>query len=271
MNQVTNANSDESNPALNAMLGGSGQPSQPADIEHYPGDPEFQLRGAFKNPMLDAAMALFGLSIRLYTLDAHSNVQRLYDDICNQIRTILEEIRQLDYDDASFKAYSYCLCLFMDETVMRRPWGVDSVWSEHPLLSEFHQETWGGEKFFTLLERMSMDAAKYQDVLEFMYFCLCLGLKGKYAVQDKGDEDVQKIITRLHRIIRELRGPTPDRLTDPLKNVAPRNYRIKRQWPWWSPWLIASALLVAIYTAYSLRLNAITQEVLQSLDNILKL
>ncbi|MBV6286788.1 type IVB secretion system protein IcmH/DotU [Pseudomonas sp. MAFF 301350] len=241
------------------------------EIDHYLHDPEFRLRGAFKNPMLDAAMALFGLSFRLATLDHHDNVKKLYDDVSNQIRTILEEVRQLEYDDASFKAYSYSLCLFMDETVMGRPWGVRSIWSHHPLLSEFHKETWGGEKFFTLLERMSTEAARYQDVVEFMYFCVCLGLKGKYAVHDKGDEEIQKLITRLQRIIRELRGPTPQQLTDPLANVAPRNFRISRQWPWWSPWLAASMLLAGIYAVYSLRLNTITQQVLQSLDNILKL
>lgn len=254
----------------------SKQVSQPgpmaqSEIEHYPLDPEFQLRGTFSNPMVDAAMALFGLSIRLHTLDEHHDVAKLYDDVSNQIRTILEEIRQLDYDDASFKTYSYCLCLFMDETVMGKSWGVNSVWGHGSLLSEFHKETWGGEKFFTLLERMSSEAAKYQDVLEFMYFCVCLGLKGKYAVQDKGDDELQRIIAKLQRIIRELRGPVAQHLTQPMANVAPRNLRISRQWPWWSPWLIASALLTGIYTAYSLRLNAISQEVLRSLDNILKL
>lgn len=242
---------------------------QACETGPYPPDPEFQLRGAFDNPMLDAAMALFGLSFRLATLDHHDNVKTLYDDVSNQIRSLLEEVRQLGYDDASFKAYSYSLCLFMDETVMSRPWGMRSVWSQHPLLSEFHKETWGGEKFFTLLERMSSEAAKYQDVLEFMYFCVCLGLKGKYAVHDKGDEQLHKIIARLQRVIRELRGPTPQQLTDPLANVAPRHFRIRRQWPWWSPWLGASVLLTGIYAVYALRLNSITQQVLQSLDNIL--
>jgi type VI secretion system protein ImpK len=104
-----------------------------------------------------------------------------------------------------------------------------------------------------------------------MYFCLCLGLKGKYAIQAKGDEELQKIITRLHRILRELRGPAPERLTEPLDNVAPRHYRINRQWPWWAPWTIAAGLLVAIYTFYTLRLNAITEQVLHSLDSILKM
>lgn len=233
-------------------------------------DPEFALRGIFKNPLNDAASPLFALSIRLSTLQAHDNVSRLYDEVSNQIRILLEEVRLLGYDDASFKAYSYSLCLFIDEIVMEKPWGVNSSWSAKSLLSEFHNETWGGEKFFTLLERMSAEAAKYHHVLEVMYFCVCLGLKGKYAVQENGDEEIQKIIVRLHRIIRELRGPVPD-FPDPLVNVAPRNLRLNRQWPWWSPWLIAGVVMATVYTAYSMRLNSITQEVLKSLEPILKL
>ena len=232
---------------------------------------EFALRGVFSNPMVDAAGALFGLAIRLRALDTSPDIAKLYSDVSIQIRTILEEIRQHDYDDASLKAYSYSLCLFMDERVMGRPWGVESVWSERSLLSQFHSETWGGEKFFTLLTRMSTEAAKYQHVLEFMYFAVALGLRGKYAVHEKGDDEIQKIIVRLHCIIRALRGPVGEHLTAPLSNVAPRHLRLNHQWPWWSPWLVAGALLAALYTAYSIRLNSITAQVLESLAPILKL
>lgn len=239
--------------------------------EACPYNSKFVLRGAFKkNPMLDAACGLFALANRLETVETLENVQRLYNDVSNEIRTILLEMRQHAYDEASVKAYSYSLCLFMDERVMSRPWGVDSVWSHHPLLSEFHKETWGGEKFFTLLERLCNEAAKYQHVLEFMYYAVCLGLRGKYAVREKGEEEIKKIIVRLHRIIRELRGPAPP-FPSHLHNVAPRNLRLDRQWPWWSPWLIAALAMAAIYTAYSMRLNSITQEVLKSLEPILKL
>ncbi|MFK0095210.1 DotU family type IV/VI secretion system protein, partial [Pseudomonas sp. NPDC090592] len=40
------------------------QAGQP-DYDGYPADPEFQIRGAFENLMLDAANPLFGLVIRL--------------------------------------------------------------------------------------------------------------------------------------------------------------------------------------------------------------
>lgn len=248
----------------------TGAEQQPLSATPYSLDSEFTLRGAWDNPMLDAAGVLFGLAGRLRTLDEAPDLTRLYTDVSNQIRVILEEIRELNYDDASFKAYSYSLCLFMDERVMSRPWGRDSSWSQNSLLSQFHQETWGGEKFFTLLTRMSAEAPKYKHVLEFMYFAVALGLRGKYAMHEKGSDEIEKILVQLQRIIRELRGPAPA-FADPQLNVAPRHLRLSRQWPWWSPWVIAGVLMVAIYTAYSMRLNAITAQVLEALEAILKL
>ncbi len=104
-----------------------------------------------------------------------------------------------------------------------------------------------------------------------MYQCLISGLKGKYGAHAKGDDEIQKIINQLHGLLRPLRGETPKRLTNPLANVTPRNYRIKRAWPLWTPWALATVVLTVAYTIYSIRLNAITQEVLVSLERILNL
>jgi type VI secretion system protein ImpK len=235
----------------------------------YPADPEFQLNGAFTNPMVDAAMPLFGLAMRLRTLDNPGDIPGLYRNVHTQITSILERLRLLPYEPAQLLAYSYALCLHLDETVMGTSWGKHSDWSQRSLLSDFHQETWGGEKFFTLLSRMMLEPSRYQDVLEFMYLCLCVGLKGKYGIQPKGDEALQALIVKLHRLIRELRGPAPERLSAPLNNVAPRNFRMNRQWPWWSPLLATAVALAALYGMYSYRLHLITTEVLQSLDGVL--
>ncbi|WPC27600.1 type IVB secretion system protein IcmH/DotU [Pseudomonas moraviensis] len=234
-------------------------------------DPEFDLRGLAWNPLCDAAMPLIGLVIRLRRLDQHDDVPELYMSVSNQITTIMEEVRQLDYDAGMLKAYSYSLCLLIDEVVMRTSWGKSSSWSARSLLSQFHGETQGGEKFFTVMNNMIPEAARYQQVLEFMYLCLIAGLKGKYGAHAKGDDEIQKIISQLHGLLRPLRGETPKRLTDPLKNVAPRNYRIKRTWPLWTPWAMAAVVLTVAYTIYTIRLNAITEEVLVSLERILNL
>jgi len=234
-------------------------------------DPEFVMRGVAWNPLCDAATPLIGLVIRIRRLDQHADVPALYRSVSNQITTIMEEVSLLDYDDGMLKAYSYSLCLLLDEVVMNTAWGKSSTWSARSLLSQFHAETWGGEKFFTVMNNMIPEAARYQHVLEFMYQCLVSGLKGKYGAHTNGDDEVQKIITQLHGLLRPLRGETPNRLTNPLANVAPRNYRIKRTWPLWTPWALAAVVLATAYTIYTLRLNAITQEVLASLDKILKL
>ena len=104
-----------------------------------------------------------------------------------------------------------------------------------------------------------------------MYQCLVSGLKRKYGAHDNSDDEVQKIITQLHALLRPLRGETPKHLTDPLTNVVPRNYRLKRAWPLWTPWTMAAVVLTAAYTIYSIRLNTIIQQVLLSLERILNL
>jgi type VI secretion system protein ImpK len=255
---------------ISGALDDDGETIAASDQTHL-ADPEFNIRGLAWNPLCDAATPLIGLVIRLRRLDRHDDVPALYQSVSNQITTIMEEVRQLDYDAGMLKAYSYSLCLLLDEVVMSTSWGKSSTWSARSLLSKFHQETWGGEKFFTVMSNMIPEAARYQHVLEFMYQCLICGLKGKYGAHTKGDDEIQKIINQLHGLLRPLRGETPQRLTDPLVNVAPRNYRIKRAWPLWTPWALAAVVLTFAYTIYSIRLNAISQQVLVSLERILTL
>lgn len=269
MSEVKNG----ANPELDATS--KPEPAEPAQPKPKPerllADPEFDMRGLAWNPLCDAATPLIGLVIRLRRLDQHDDVPALYQSVSNQITTIMEEVSQLDYDAGMLKAYSYSLCLLIDEVVMRTTWGRLSTWSARSLLSQFHGETQGGEKFFTVMNNMIPEASRYQHVLEFMYQCLISGLKGKYGAHIKGDDEIQKVINQLHSVLRPLRGETPKRLTDPLANVAPRNYRIKRAWPLWTPWALAAVVLTVAYTIYSIRLNAITQEVLVSLERILNL
>ena len=274
----TNLEPDDNTSVLNELMQHSRskpEPIEPAQPKPKPepllADPEFDMRGLAWNPLCDAATPLIGLVIRLRRLDQHDDVPTLYRSVSNQITTIMEEVRQLDYDAGMLKAYSYSLCLLLDEVVMATTWGRLSSWSERSLLSQFHEETQGGERFFTVMNNMIPEAARYQHVLEFMYQCLITGLKGKYGAHTKGDDEIQKIINQLHGLLRPLRGETPKRLTHPLVNVAPRNYRIKRAWPLWTPWALAAALLTVAYTIYTIRLNAITQEVLASLERILNL
>lgn len=265
---------DHTSPDAGQLTGLHKRPQTPAappgDVpERYLADLEFQLRGGYANPLVDAAMPLFGLVIRLRTLDELPHIDEVHRQVRNQIDTVLEEMRQHSYEPALLLAYSYALCLFIDEAVMDRPWGRNCRWSHEPLLSIFHHETWGGEKFFTVLSRLMHEPERYQDVLEFMHLCLCLGLKGKYAIAPRGDEALNALIRKLYAVIRELRGPVPAQVCTPLAHVATRNFRMARKWPWWSPLVISMGVMAVAYGIYSYRLHLITTEALQSLESLL--
>ncbi|MGE6918652.1 type IVB secretion system protein IcmH/DotU [Achromobacter kerstersii] len=233
-------------------------------------DLAFQLRGHGYNPLVDAALPLFGMVIRVRKMTNHESIGKLYSTVRDQISALDEEIRQHGYDSATQLAYRYALCTFIDEAVMGTAWGSNSIWAERSLLSVNHSETWGGEKFFTVLSRMMMDPTRYRDVLEFKYLCLCLGFKGKYGLQHNQNDALQAILVKLHRILRELRGETPESLTDADANIASRRYRVGRQWPWWTPWASALVALSGVYAAFALNLGSTTDVVLHALDGILK-
>ncbi|MDF3831472.1 type IVB secretion system protein IcmH/DotU [Cupriavidus basilensis] len=240
------------------------------ELLDYDVDLAFQLRGHSVNPLVDAAMPLFGLVIRLRRLKAYAHVDALHATIHDQISAIDEEVRRHNYDIATLRAYRYALCSFVDDAVLDTPWGANSVWTERSLLSIFQNETWGGEKFFTVLARMQMEPEQYRDVLEFKYFCLCLGFRGKYGLQHNQEESLNAIILKLHRILRQLRGEPPEQLTDAQANVASQRYRISRQWPAWSPWALVAGVLLSVYALFAVRLGHTSELVLRSLDGILK-
>lgn len=237
----------------------------------YPADPDFQMRTGFTNPMCEAAMPVFGLILRLETLDGHQDIAELHRRVRLRVADIIERVTaEQRYEPAVLSIYSYALCQYIDESVMKTTWGGQSLWRQYPLLSIFHNDTLAGEKIFTLISRMRNDSKRFQDVLEFIYLCFCMGLKGKYAVEPNGDESLEKLITELHSVIRELRGPLPEQLCNPLVNVAPHDFRMRRIWPWWSPLVVSAVAIAVMYGIFSYQLQLITAEVLESLNGILR-
>ncbi len=74
----------------------------------------------------------------------------------------------------------YCLCTALDEAVLINSDESTLPWKQNSLLNHFHQETWGGERFYTLLDGMLKDPEQNRPILEYFYMLLSLGFKGKY-------------------------------------------------------------------------------------------
>lgn len=229
----------------------------------------FRLRGHSLNPLLDAATPLFGLVIRARRMTNHDQIPQLYVRVRDEITVILEEVKQAGYDGPTQLAYSYCLCAFVDEAIMATQWGTHSIWAERSMLSVHHDETWGGEKFFTILSRMLLEPDKYQDMLELGYYCLGLGFRGKYGMQFDGAAQLQTIMRKLHETLRNMRGDPEEALQNSQQHVKPTRYGFKVYKPLWLHWLVSGGIVLIAYGLYQHTLSGLTAQVLKQLASML--
>lgn len=162
-------------------------------IRHY------QISSVF-NPINDAAKPVFVLSNAM----KNTTTQLTVEDILFKFSKLIEDFEsEAESKGAPYemvKASQYCLCTFVDEQAVRSNWANES-WAQKSLLVTFFDETWGGERFFEILEKAKLDANKNLYLLEFVYLCLQFGYKGKYQILDHGDIELEREKNSLFEII----------------------------------------------------------------------
>lgn len=214
------------------------------------GDLSFEVTGWGINPILDAATPHVNLAVRLRTLSAHPDVEGLRLLVANEVKAFEQKLDGLDYDRATILAARYALCSMIDEAALASPWG--SVWSAKSLLSQFYNETWGGEKFYLILARLLQEPAKNIEMIEFLYVCLRLGFKGKYAVIENGAAKLDILSENVRDVLRRLRKEEADDLADHWRVGLHRQPRLTH----WLSLRIAIGLTVALLVTGYFWLNA---------------
>ncbi|MGY5537828.1 type IVB secretion system protein IcmH/DotU [Vibrio brasiliensis] len=241
------------------------------DVEKINHDQDywFQLRGSVSNPLIDAATPLLGLSLRVRQLSECNNIEAIYAQTIEEIKTIEIELTEQGYEHAVLMAYRYILCTFLDEAVMGTAWGASTIWAEHSMLSRFHNETWGGEKVFTILKRLETEPQQYKPLLEFIYQCLVLGFEGKYRVIESGQLEREKVISQLHKLINQDHEVDISHLTSATEHVVRSKYKLSKQIPLWSVFTGFILLWGGTFLVYSYLLHVKTSDVIEQLKQIL--
>ncbi len=229
----------------------------------------FQLRGDNSNRLIDAATPLFGLSLRVRSLTECGNIEAVYKQTIDEIKAIEIELTERGYEHAILMAYRYILCAFLDEAVMGTLWGSSCVWAEHSMLSRFHNETWGGEKVYSILARLEGEVEKYQELLEFIHACLLLGFEGKYRVIENGRNERERVISHLRETLDGFSRTKSQPLTQANQNVVRSKYGLNRQWSTWAILLCFALMLGGAYTLYSWLLHEKSADVINQLNQLL--
>ena len=167
--------------------------------------PRFIAQGA--NPLLEAANPLLVMVSDIRRSTHHADPAGLRAKLVAEIRQFELRAQAVPVANETILAARYCLCTTLDEAAALTPWGQAGVWSSHTLLVTFHNESWGGEKFFQLLDKLMQSPAAHLHLLELMYFCLALGFQGRYRVHEQGASQLETVLQRLYLSLRQY-GPT---------------------------------------------------------------
>jgi type VI secretion system protein ImpK len=241
-------------------------PPQP-DVDALPIEAR-EMLGRGLNPLVRAASPLLILAGSLRGSVSPMDVSGLRRHTLDEIHRFEERAREGGVPADIATASRYVLCAALDEAVLSTPWGAHSEWAQHPLLVTLHRETWGGEKFFEMLGRVSTNAAKYIDLMELQYLCLALGFAGKYQVMDRGHEQLAGVQQTLYRQIRSQRGKPDDELSLRWRGLEDKRNPVIRYVPWWVIAAAALAILAIAFTFYYTRLARSTAPLHATLSRI---
>jgi len=230
---------------------------------------DFQIKGNGNNKLLELSVSLLGLSVRIRNMGSFEDVDKLHSRLSNEIANFQQECTALGYDDATTLAARYCLCSMIDESVLSQPWGADSAWPERPMLSIFHNETWGGEKVFGILDRVMDDSQRFMDLLELIYFCIALGFEGKYHVVHNGRARLDALSENIYQILEKGAGEAPTKLLNPDVNIYDQKQRMSWRIPVWLVLAVFAAVLVGIHLYFDQTLDVAIDDIGQEIGQIL--
>ncbi|MGE5170903.1 MAG: DotU family type VI secretion system protein [Rudaea sp.] len=220
------------------------------------------------SPLLAAANPLLNLIPQLRAMPVHADPAALREYLVAQVQQFEARAKQAGIRNETIIGARYCLCTALDETVAQTPWGGSGVWSKNSLLVTFHNEAWGGEKFFQLLSRLAQNPQQHIELLELMNACLALGFEGRYRIVDNGRSQLETLRRRLVDIIRTARGEVEPALAQHWKGAPDTGRRGLRLVPLWIVGLLALFVAVAIYSWFHLRLASQSDPVIASIYSI---
>lgn len=220
------------------------------------------------SPLVEAAAMLFFRVTQVRHTASEIDVYSLRRDFVEDLAVFDQRAQQSSESPELITQARYALCTFADETVLTTPWGNQSRWQEESLLSTYFNETWGGDRFFAILDHAKQQPGRTIALLEVLFVCLMLGFEGKYHVLERGRSRREEVIDDLFRIIRSVRGDPESELSPHWRGAETEARVISDYLPLWVFAAVALALLMALYLAFRFALSGAAYPVFDQLAHI---
>lgn len=219
------------------------------------------------NPLIAAANPLLNIVPQLRATLQHADPQGLRSYIAEKIKIFETRARASGVASEKVIAARYALCTLLDEAAASTPWG-SGIWAKHSLLIMFHNEAWGGEKFFQLLAKLAESPKANRDLLEFMYICLALGFEGRYRVIENGKAQLDALRERLAHLLSKERGEYERDLSPRWQPTQIRRPKILALLPIWVVAALCGLVMLTAYLSFSFLLNNASDPVFAQIQSI---
>ncbi|MFY1665664.1 DotU family type VI secretion system protein [Pseudomonas sp. Pseu.R1] len=217
------------------------------------------------NPLEAAAGPLLAMLTRLRSTIAHPAPASLRAQLLGYLRQFEERAEAAGMVRNEVLLARYALCTALDEAVLSTPWGSTSEWGKQSLLITVHNEAWGGEKVFQLLEHCLQSPRERLYLLELLYLCMCLGFEGRYRVMNDGRSQLEALRERTSAAIRSARGEFERELSPHWRGLSVVRDRLSQFVPPWVGLAIGLALLLVLLFGLRLKLAADAEPVFKNI------
>ena len=190
------------------------------------------------NPLVRAANRLLNLVPRIREAAQLQDPAELRLHILAEINAFEQRALASGVSHEEVIGARYCLCTVLDETAAQTPWGSRGVWAKHSLLVTFHNETWGGEKYYQLLARLAQSPERHRQLIELLYYCNALGYEGRFRIVENGHSQLEILKRRIATLLNQVRGGYERRLSPHWQGVD----SIEPPWRLVPPWVVAAAV-----------------------------
>jgi type VI secretion system protein ImpK len=220
------------------------------------------------NRLVAAAAPLLALASRIRSVPAQGDIEGLRQRVITELETFRGRGQAAGATPDQIRAAHYALCATIDDLMSNTPWGSNSLWASQGMVSTFHTDVKGGERFYDLLAHLRKDPNRNANVLELMYLCLSLGFEGRLRIQPGGAAEHGRIREELHGILRNIRGEVERDLSPHWSGIKAEHRPLTSYLPLWLVGLVAAVLLLATYMGFSYLLNGQSDGVHEALARL---
>ncbi|MCL2163295.1 MAG: DotU family type VI secretion system protein [Oscillospiraceae bacterium] len=199
-----------------------------------------------RNPLVWAASRLLDMMPQIRNMPHLDDLVKLRRHLVNEVHNFEKRAQSVGVSRDELVGARYCLCTAIDETAANTPWGSSNSWAKQSLLVTFHNETFGGDKYYSLFARLAQNPERHKNLIELIYYCNALGFEGRFRIVEGGYSQLEILKQRIVTILGNVSEGYDDRLSAHWKGVD----SIPPVWRLIPPWVVATLCLLICFGVY---------------------